>query len=106
MPSVEIEAAERAAWWSEASSGELRQVIVSDSDFHMSDRAFIILSICPVLTIEQLNVRGKADGIDHMGRDACLRMKRCEREPPVKKDGGKKLARTPGLAATCGEFPT
>ena len=75
--------------------GELRQVIVSDSDFHVSDSAVTISSLRVVLTIEQLDVRGKADGIDHMGRDACLRMKRCEREPPVKKDGGKKFARAP-----------
>jgi len=44
----------------------LRQVIVADSDFHMSDRAIIILPIRPVLTIEQLEITWIAEGVDHI----------------------------------------
>jgi len=105
MPAVQIEAAEGTAWWSEASRRQLRQVVISDSDLHVSDRALIVLPVRPILTIEQLNVRGIAESVDDVGRHACLRMKPCEWEPPVKKDGGKRFTRIPGLSAMYGEFP-
>jgi hypothetical protein len=39
----------------------------------------LIVSILRViLTIEQLEICGIAEGVDHTGRDACLRMKPCE----------------------------
>jgi hypothetical protein len=65
MPAMQIEATQRAAWWSEASMWQLCQVIVSDSDFHVSDRALIILPIRPILTMEQLNIRGIEERADH-----------------------------------------
>jgi hypothetical protein len=65
MPTSEIETTQRAARWSEASRWKLRQVVVSDSDFHVSDGALIVLPVCPILAIEQLKIRGMADGVDH-----------------------------------------
>jgi len=65
MPAMQIETAERAAGRGEASAWQLRKVVVSDSDLHVSDRALIILPVHPILTIEQLNMRGIADGVDH-----------------------------------------
>lgn len=45
---------------------QLRQVVVSDSDLHVSDGALIVLPVRLILTIEQLNVRGKAESVDHV----------------------------------------
>jgi len=66
MPTMQIEAAQRAAWRREAPVRQLRQVIVTDSDFHMSDLAIIVSPIRLILTMEQLNVRGIEEGVDHI----------------------------------------
>ena len=78
VPAMQIEAAQRATGRSEASARQLRQVIVSDSDLHVSDRVLIVSILRVILTIEQLEICGIAEGVDHTGRDACLRMKPCE----------------------------
>jgi len=78
VPAMQIEAAQRATGRSEASARQLRKVIVSDSDLHVSDRVLIVSILRVILTIEQLEICGIAEGVDHTGRDACLRMKPCE----------------------------
>ena len=44
---------------------QLRQVIVSYSNLHVSDSAVIVSTLWVILAIEQLNIRGIADDIDH-----------------------------------------
>jgi hypothetical protein len=44
---------------------QLGQVIVSYSNLHVSDSALIVSPLRVVLTIEQLNIRGIAHGVDH-----------------------------------------
>jgi len=65
VPAMQIEAAERPAGRGEASTWQLREIVISDSDLHVSDRALIIATVRPVLTIEQLNVRGIEEGVDY-----------------------------------------
>jgi hypothetical protein len=65
VPAMEIEAAQGAAGRGEASMWQLREVVISDSDLHVSDRALIVLPVRPILTIEQLNVRGIEEGVDY-----------------------------------------
>jgi len=65
VQAMQIETAERAAGRGEASAWQLRKVVVSDSDLHVSDSALIVSPLRVILTIEQLDVRGIADGVDH-----------------------------------------
>lgn len=58
MPTTQIEATKGTACWSEASKWQLRQVVLSYSDFHVSDSALIVSPRRVILTIEQLNVCG------------------------------------------------
>jgi len=65
VPAMQIEAAQGATGRSEASARQLRQVIVSDSDLHVSDRVLIVSILRVILTIEQLEICGIAEGVDH-----------------------------------------
>jgi len=65
VPAMQIEAAQRATGRSETSRRQLRKVVISDSDLHVSDPALIVSPLRVILTIEQLDVRGIADGVDH-----------------------------------------
>jgi hypothetical protein len=65
VPAMQVEAAERPAGRGKASMWQLREVVISDSDLHVSDRALIVLPVRPILTIEQLNVRGIEEGVDY-----------------------------------------
>jgi hypothetical protein len=44
---------------------QLRQVIVSYSNLHVSDSAVIVSALRVILAIEQLKISGIADDIDH-----------------------------------------